>query len=182
MKSIAFLFSLLYPVSSAVAKDPGEGGKAEIRGRVYRATVQLHRTSHLVIPIRSPDRTSTSSTVMPPTGQFPDDNVDTGPDGTFRFKWLRKGSYTYYTISECNTCASGEKACSAAPRSATRRRWCNVGDLLIDELLRTLRAYPAGRAWLLPRCRLRCAARARTSGNAQEVWLEHRRQEPTDRS
>ena len=33
---------------------------------------------------------------------FYDDDVRTGPNGNFEFRWLRKGKYTVYTYGECN--------------------------------------------------------------------------------
>ncbi|MBX2972629.1 MAG: lipoprotein [Flavobacteriales bacterium] len=77
-------------------KEPGEGGKAEIRGRVIE---QLYSVSGLPIGEAYPVIGENVYIVYGGTtseGTFPDDNVDTGPNGEFRFPWLRKGTYTIF--------------------------------------------------------------------------------------
>jgi len=115
----------------ACNKDPGEGGKAEIRGRVLEqlynnngvATGAPYALAEQNVYIIYGDATE---------GQFPDDNVDSGPDGTFRFKWLRKGTYSIYTISECDTCDSGSRAVFAKVEIGDRKEVVQAGDLVID--------------------------------------------------
>jgi hypothetical protein len=113
------------------SKDPGEGGKAEIRGRVIE-----QRYNSIGQPSDDPYPIAEQNVYIiygdGSDGQFPDDNVDTGPDGSFRFKWLRKGTYTLYTISECDDCDSEEKAIYRTAEITDKKDVVNVGDMLIE--------------------------------------------------
>jgi hypothetical protein len=90
--------SLLLLVSCS--KDPGEGGRAEIRGRV----LEQRYSSNTGQPVGQPYALAEKDVyIIYGDGTYHDDDVTTGADGTFRFTWLRKGSYTVYTISECGS-------------------------------------------------------------------------------
>lgn len=95
-----FLLGLIAigPLSTACNKEPGEGGKAEIRGTIYE---QRYSTSGNpqgeAYPIAEQ-----RVYIIYGDNEFADDDTRTGPNGEFRFAWLRKGSYRIYTISECN--------------------------------------------------------------------------------
>lgn len=79
-------------------KEPGEGGKAEIRGIIMRQDVNAVGT-----PIGNPyPYQETRVYIMYGDHDFHDDDVRTGPDGRYVFRWLRKGDYTVYTFGECN--------------------------------------------------------------------------------
>ena len=113
------------------SKDPGEGGKAEIRGRVIE---QRYNNNGVAQGVPYPIAEQNVYIIYGDAseGAFPDDNVDSGPDGSFRFKWLRKGSYTIYTISECDDCDSGEKTIYAYVELSDRKEVAEVGDLLVE--------------------------------------------------
>lgn len=79
-------------------KEPGEGGRAEIHGIVYErmyndATNQPYGPKYPLADARV--------FIIYGDGDFADDDTRTGPDGKFRFPWLRKGDYKVYAISEC---------------------------------------------------------------------------------
>ncbi len=116
---------------AACNKEPGEGGKAEIRGRVME-----QRYNNNGNPVGEPYPVAEKNVYIiygdGSEGSFPDDNVDTGPDGTFRFPWLRKGTYTIYTISECDDCPSLEEAVIRAVEIGDRKEVVNIGDLLTN--------------------------------------------------
>lgn len=115
----------------ACSKDAGEGGKAEIRGRVIE---QRYNNNGVAVGVPYPLAEQNVYIIYGDAteGTFPDDNVDTGPDGTFRFKWLRKGSYTIYTMSECDTCASGARPTYARVEISDRKEVVETGDLLVE--------------------------------------------------
>ncbi|MBK7239809.1 MAG: hypothetical protein IPI00_06460 [Flavobacteriales bacterium] len=54
---------------------------------------------------------------------FASDDTRTEPDGTYRFPWLRKGSYTVYTYSECleNTCDGNQYAIYSTVEIGSRK-------------------------------------------------------------
>ena len=75
----------------------GEGGRAEIHGLVLRQNVNA-----LGIPQGDPyPFQETRVYIIYGDNEFHDDDVRTGPDGKYAFRWLRKGDYTVYTYGEC---------------------------------------------------------------------------------
>ncbi|HQV50628.1 MAG: hypothetical protein IPF95_18160 [Flavobacteriales bacterium] len=88
---------------SACSKDPGEGGKAEVQGTIFQQ--EYNKNTGLIVGVPIP---VAEQRVYIRYGDdtFASDDTRTEPDGTYRFPWLRKGSYTVYTYSECqeNTC------------------------------------------------------------------------------
>ena len=82
---------------SACSKTPGEGGRAEIQGRLleqrYNSNGQPSGQPYPLADARV--------YVIYGDGAFHDDDTRTGPDGRFRFPFLRKGTYNVYAISEC---------------------------------------------------------------------------------
>lgn len=98
MRHFVILLSALLLLTTACKKDPGEGGRAEIRGMVLRQDVNA-----VGIPIGSPyPYQDTRVYIVYGDHEYHDDDVRTGPDGRFVFRWLRKGTYTVYTFGECN--------------------------------------------------------------------------------
>ncbi len=94
--SVLSCFGLL--LSSSCKKEPGEGGKSEIRGYVYEqlfndGTCQANGQPYPMIDARV--------YIIYGDHDFYDDDIRTGPDGLFVFNWLRKGDYRIYTITEC---------------------------------------------------------------------------------
>lgn len=91
----------------ACKKDPGEGGKSSIGGKVFvieysnntsQATGDEYYVAEQRVYIRYGDE------------EFHSDDVRTGPDGFFQFDWLRKGEYTVFVYSECPTCPNETEA------------------------------------------------------------------------
>ena len=82
---------------SACKKEEGEGGKAEIQGTVLRQNVNGGGTA---IGASYPFQ-ETRVYIVYGDHDFYDDDVRTGPDGKYVFRWLRKGDYTIYTYGEC---------------------------------------------------------------------------------
>lgn len=98
MRHFVFLISALLLLTTACKKEPGEGGRAEIRGLVLRQDVNA-----VGIPIGDPyPYQDTRVYIVYGDHEYHDDDVRTGPDGKFVFRWLRKGAYTVYTFGECN--------------------------------------------------------------------------------
>ena len=103
---IALFILILAP---ACKKEPGEGGKAEIRGTVLRQEVNAAGS-----PIGDPyPYLDTRVYIMYGDHDYPDDDVRTGPGGVFAFPWMRKGDYTIYTIGEQCKCPDDQVVVSA---------------------------------------------------------------------
>ena len=82
----------------ACKKEPGEGGKGEIRGFVTEQPVNGNGNAtddpYPAVEARV--------YIIYGDGQFYDDDTRTGPNGEYRFTWLREGNYRIYAISECD--------------------------------------------------------------------------------
>jgi hypothetical protein len=112
-------------------KEAGEGGRAEIVGRVM---AQNHNTEGLPIfdPYPMPEH---RVYIIYGDGAFHDDDVRTSADGRFRFTRLRKGSYTVYTISQkprTSADASGTYTVSKRVEITDRKEVLDIGDLAIQ--------------------------------------------------
>ncbi|HRH69988.1 MAG: hypothetical protein JNL43_09100 [Flavobacteriales bacterium] len=131
MKRLLTALPILALITSCT-KEPGEGGKAEIRGRVIE-----QEYSNGGLPIGDPYPVPGNNVYIvygdASDGAYPDDNVDTGPNGEFRFPWLRKGTYTIYTLSDCATCDGGTKTIYATADIGDKKEVVNVGDMLIEK-------------------------------------------------
>lgn len=84
---------------SACNKEPGEGGRAEIRGVVY----EQRYNSSTNLPVGAAYPISEQRVyIIYGDGDYADNDTRTEPNGAFRFPWLRKGDYRVYVVSECN--------------------------------------------------------------------------------
>jgi hypothetical protein len=100
MRSFVVAIACASLALTACKKEPGEGGLAEIRGRV----LEQRYSANTGQPIGQPYGLAEQRVyIIYGDGSYHDDDVRTGPDGSFRFVWLQKGAYTVYTMSECNT-------------------------------------------------------------------------------
>ena len=95
-------FLLLFPllaIFSSCKKEPGTGGLATIKGRVYAYDVNDFGNKldsgyygGVRVYISYGDNTGV------------DDDVRTDFAGRYEFKWLQPGSYKVWVLSDCNTC------------------------------------------------------------------------------
>jgi hypothetical protein len=84
---------------SACKKEPGIGGKSEIRGYVMRQDINNNNGLPIGDPYAYPEA---RVYIRYGDHDFHDDDVRTGPDGLYVFSWLREGTYTVFTYSECD--------------------------------------------------------------------------------
>lgn len=113
-------------LATGCSKDPGEGGRGEIRGVVHE---QRYNGSN---PTGNPYPVAEQRVyIIYGDGTYPDDDTRTGPNGEFRFAWLRKGDYRIYTISECSSCPSGAEAVFRNAEITGRKDIVNVGTITI---------------------------------------------------
>ena len=99
-----FFFVLLLLLLSACHKGAGEGGTASLTGRVY---VEDYNCIGQLVD----EYYAAAERVYIIYGNNPvfDDQVRTNFDGTYQFKYLYRGTYTIFTYSDCDTCASGSE-------------------------------------------------------------------------
>lgn len=92
------LIAICLLLLTACKKEEGEGGKARINGTVLRQDVNaVGNPIGVAYPFQE-----TRVYIAYGDHDFFDDDVRTGPDGRYEFRWLRKGTYTVYTFGECN--------------------------------------------------------------------------------
>ena len=131
MKRLLLAFPFLALIT-ACNKEPGEGGKAEIRGRVVEQEYN-NNNQPTGDPYAIPEHNVYIVYGDASDGAFADDNVDTGPNGEFRFIWLRKGTYTIYTVSECGDCDGDLKTISTRVEIGDKKEVVDLGTITIEK-------------------------------------------------
>jgi hypothetical protein len=118
-------------------KKPGEGGKAEIKGKII-ADFYCDDTGELLETAAAPDRrvyiSYGDNTVF-------DDDVRTSGTGEFSFKFLNPGNYTISVISECGTCPKGVETLKKVISVAKKEKDIDAGTINIKDY--SGRACPA---------------------------------------
>lgn len=104
MRSLFVPLMALLLLAPSCTKESGEGGKAVIKGVVMRQNVNA---------VGNPDGDpypyqDQRIYIVYGDNEFQDDDVRTGPDGNFEFRWLRKGDYTIYSFGECSCPGNSE--------------------------------------------------------------------------
>lgn len=128
MRNAAAFMALLAVATLSCRKEPGEGGRGEITGRVME---QRYNNVGQPTGPRYP-AAEQRVYIIYGDGTYHDDDVRCGADGRFRFPWLRKGSYTVYTVSECRDFDGCTFQVAANATINKRKDVVDVGDLLIQ--------------------------------------------------
>jgi hypothetical protein len=115
---------------SGCQKEPGEGGKAEIRGKIY--VVEYNDNTGLPTGNEyfAPDA---RVFIIYGDHDYHDDDIRTGPDGLYVFSWLRKGRYTIFTYSECPTCPGRQEARSVTVEIKDRKEVLEVPTITVED-------------------------------------------------
>jgi hypothetical protein len=92
---ILLFLSILAFLFSSCEKDPGKGGNSSITGKIYVREYNKSFTE-LDAEYYAPDE---DIYIIYDDGDVPDDDMKTGPDGEFTFKYLRPGKYRLYAYS-----------------------------------------------------------------------------------
>lgn len=110
--SCAILLIILSSVYSC-KKVEGQGGSSEIIGKVI-----IRELDGLGNPIEEyPAQDERVYIIYGDDNTIYDDDFDTSFDGSFRFQFLTKGTYTLFVYEDCNSCPSGEKEVKKNPRN-----------------------------------------------------------------
>lgn len=89
-------------VFSSCEKLPGEGGTSIIYGKVYASDYNNSGELQGEFYIADED----VFIIYGDEDNYYDDSYKTSFDGSFRFQYLRKGTYTVFVYSDCDTCES----------------------------------------------------------------------------
>ncbi len=114
---------------SSCSKDPGEGGSSTITGKVL-----VHHYNYdftvLLDEYWAPDE---DVFIIYGDGTTSDDRVRSGPEGDFRFQYLRKGKYQVYVYSDDSsfTQASGKLAITRSVEITKNNQTVDAGTIVI---------------------------------------------------
>lgn len=95
----ATIFCFLILLFASCSMDEGEGGKATIQGKVF--VEDYNSLGEIVLAAYAPDW---EVFIVYGDDISYSDRTTTHHDGTYRFEFLNKGSYSIYAYSDCNQC------------------------------------------------------------------------------
>jgi hypothetical protein len=104
----SFLTLILFITLSGCTKPEGEGGTSAIYGKVYAFDYNNSGVLQSEFYLGDED----VFIIYGNEDNYYDDSYKTSFDGSFRFQYLRKGTYTVFVYSDCDTCDSGIEAIS----------------------------------------------------------------------
>jgi hypothetical protein len=119
-----FTMLLLVIVFAGCSKPEGEGGTATIQGKVY--AFNYNNSGVLVGEYYLPDEDV--FIIYGEGDNYYDDDYQTSFDGSYRFQYLTKGTYTVFVYSDCEECPSGVEAISQTVEITS-----NNQDLILDD-------------------------------------------------
>jgi hypothetical protein len=96
-------FLVLFLISCS--KFEGEGGSATIKGVIREQKYNSLGNVIAEYPIGDQD----VYIIYGNGNTFYDDDIKTSYDGSFQFRYLKKGSYKIFVYEDCSTCPSGKK-------------------------------------------------------------------------
>lgn len=133
MRAICMLFAGLFLLGCT--KQPGEGGGASIKGRVFKEIRVVPANPGSVVatyPAADED-----VFIIYGDNISPDDRILTNYDGDFEIRFLRRGNYTLYLLS-ADTASNASIDPSSMPiireiEITERREEVDLGDITIYE-------------------------------------------------
>jgi hypothetical protein len=87
------------------SKYEGQGGAATIKGIVIEQ--KYNSLGNIIASYPAPDQDV--YIIYGTENSFYDDDIKTSFDGSFEFRYLRKGNYKIFVYEDCITCPSGKK-------------------------------------------------------------------------
>ena len=110
---------------SSCAKPEGEGGTSTIQGKVY--AYDYNGSGVLQEEFYAADENV--YIIYGDEDNYYDDRYETSFDGSYRFQYLRPGTYTVFVYSDCVSCPSGIEAISQTVEITG-----NNEDIILDDL------------------------------------------------
>jgi hypothetical protein len=87
------------------SKYEGQGGAATLKGVVIEQ--RYNSLGNVIASYPAPDQDV--YIIYGSENTFYDDDIKTSFDGSYEFRYLRKGSYKIFVYEDCITCPSGQK-------------------------------------------------------------------------
>jgi hypothetical protein len=100
-----FVLSIVILSLTSCSKYEGEGGSSTIKGIVREQKYNSLGNVIAEYPIADQD----VYIIYGNESNFYDDDIKTSYDGSFEFRYLKKGNYRIFVYEDCNTCPSGKK-------------------------------------------------------------------------
>ncbi len=122
MLALAALFIL-----SSCKKEPGEGGLATIKGKLY-----AYEYNNYGEVIDSGYLAGERVFISYGNDATAEDDVRSGYDGSFEFNWLQKGEYAIWSISRCDSCPLSQTFSKQVITIEKRREEVSTSDLIIN--------------------------------------------------
>ncbi|HMU69308.1 MAG TPA: hypothetical protein PKK72_11390 [Chitinophagales bacterium] len=124
--------ALLLPIAigflaSGCTSLPGDGGTSTIHGKIY--VERYNEFGTLYQDYYGPDE---RVYIIYGDNIGYDDEVKTSFDGTYKFPFLRKGTYTIYAYSDCLTCDGNTEARSVQVEITENNQDIEVEDIVIE--------------------------------------------------
>jgi len=104
MKQLLFLL-VCFILFFSCSKYEGQGGAATLKGVVIEQ--RYNSLGNVIASYPAPDQDV--YIIYGSENTFYDDDIKTSFDGSFEFRYLRKGSYKIFVYEDCITCPSGKK-------------------------------------------------------------------------
>lgn len=111
---------------SSCTKGPGEGGTSTIKGKIY--IEDYNGAGVLQAEYYAPEE---RVYLIFGDADFYGLDTRTSFDGTYEFQYLKKGSYTVFGYSDCDTCASGVMETSKKIEVTDNHTTVEVADLIL---------------------------------------------------
>lgn len=125
LPSASALFFAVAVMFTSCQQPEGEGGTATISGKVY--AFNYNNSGVLQEEFYAPDEEV--YIIYGEGDNLYDDSYNTSFDGSYRFQYLRPGTYTVFVYSDCISCPSGTEAISQTVEITGSNQ-----DIVLDDL------------------------------------------------
>lgn len=125
---LGILLLALLVSMAACKKDPGTGGLASIKGKVYAFDYNTYGEL-----VDSGYIASEKVYISYGSHTTVDDDINTSYTGEYMFEWLQKGDYTVYVLSKCDTCPLGTTHIEQKVTIDSRKQVVNLPDFVIKK-------------------------------------------------
>ncbi len=113
---------------SSCEMQPGDGGTSMITGKIY---VNEINSSGIIINEYYAQNEHVYLIYGDKT--IYDDETQTSYEGSYQFRYLKKGSYKIFAYSDCLTCPGGSEAIIVEAEITDNRSEINIPDIIINK-------------------------------------------------
>ncbi len=125
------IFAIFLLIAGSCVNEEGEGGTSSISGKLV---TQYYNDDYSMM-IKEEPAVDEKVSILYGDESFVGDDVDASNDGSFRFSWLRRGTYTVYYESEDTLTAEREEKVISHQVSIDKGEQHDMGKLVRYETL-----------------------------------------------